>query len=141
DGPTSEEAGAAALALFDAVLTLPGAAGEAEGMLEDGLPPAMRAAMQAAGATEEQIKAVEEAFRRARQRGDEFARHYEATVGITYIERGTQRRTDPGMPSLGELFRQHGGPVVGPPGPDAVRLRAPAGEHVWSVEEAKRAGG
>lgn len=140
-GPNSEEAEDAALALFDAVLALTGAAGDAEGMFEDGLPPAMRAAMEAAGATEEQIEAVEEAFRRARARGDEFAKNYEATVGITYIERGVQRRTGPGMPSLGELFRQHGGPVIGPPGPDAVRLRATAGEHVWSVEEVKAAGG
>lgn len=140
-GPNSEEAEDAALALFDAVLNLTGAAGDAEGMFEDGLPPAMRAAMEAAGATEEQIEAVEEAFRRARARGDEFAKNYEATVGITYIERGIQRRTGPGMPSLGELFRQHGGPVVGPPGVDAVRMRATAGEHVWSVEEVKAAGG
>src|SRR5690606_4613277 len=92
-GPNSEEAEDAAVDLLDAVISLTGAAGEAEGMFEDGLPPAMRAAMEAAGATEEQIEAVEEAFRRARQRGDEFARNYEATVGITYIERGTQRRT------------------------------------------------
>lgn len=140
-GPNSEEAEDAALALFDAVLTLTGAAGDAEGMFEDGLPPAMRAAMEAAGATEEQIEAVEEAFRRARARGDEFAKNYEATVGITYIERGVQRRTGPGMPSLGELFRQHGGPVVGPPGVDAVRMRATAGEHVWTVREVEAAGG
>lgn len=140
-GPKSQQAEDAAVDLLDAVLDLTGAADNAEGAFKDGLPPAFRAAAAAAGVSEEAIDAVERAFKNAESAGNSFAKEYWATVGVNYVVAGQHRLTPAGSPSLGELFRQHGGPIVGPSGVDAVPVRATAGEHVWTVDEVNAAGG
>lgn len=87
-GKTSQEAKDATIDLAKAGIELSGAVVEAQGKFDGKLTPAMKAALTAAGLTEAQIKELETGFRNATAAGDAFAKNYNATVTVTYREKG-----------------------------------------------------
>jgi hypothetical protein len=87
-GNDSREAEEAMRELGKAGIELAGAVSDAQGKFDGKLTPAMRAALQAAGLTEGQIRSLEQGFRNATAAGDEFAKNYNATVTVTYREKG-----------------------------------------------------
>jgi len=87
-GNDSREAEEAMRNLGKAGIELAGAVSDAQGKFDGKLTPAMKAALQAAGLTEGQIKSLEQGFRNATAAGDAFAKNYNATVTVTYREKG-----------------------------------------------------
>jgi len=87
-GKESTEAQLATLELSKASIELSGAVADAQGKFDGKLTPAMKAALQAAGMTEAQIKNLEISFRNAAAAGDQFAKQYTATVTVVYREKG-----------------------------------------------------
>lgn len=166
-GEGSTEAQDAAVALFEATLDLEGAALDASGAFDSDFIGSMKATLEAAGATEEQIDAVEDVLRSTNDELTEYEGEYEARVeqeGAEEAEEAAQRARRElerfasrsytaevivEYGSRGEIpqnfarlpGRQHGGPIFGRPGPDRVPIMATAGEHVWTVREVQAAGG
>lgn len=87
-GNDSREAEEAMRDLGKAGIELSGAVADAQGKFDGKLTPAMKAALQAAGLTEGQIRSLEQGFRNATAAGDAFAKNYNATVTVTYREKG-----------------------------------------------------
>lgn len=79
-GKNSPQARAASVKLAEQAVILAEAIGGAAGAFDGKLTPAMRATLEAADLSEQQIKDIEEAFRAARTQGDKFAKKYEAKV-------------------------------------------------------------
>lgn len=87
-GKKSQEAKDATFELAKAGIELSGAVADAQGTFDGKLTPAMKNALTAAGLTEQQIKDLEIGFRNATAAGDAFAKNYNATVTVTYREKG-----------------------------------------------------
>ncbi len=158
---TQQDVRDAALAVAEAVLDVQGAAADATGVFDGELTPALRRTLEAGGLAEEQIKLVEEAFADAAAAGDRFAKVYEAEVRIKRVEEAkrlveglirdlnsipaTIRSTviigqSGTIPSGQAQIRDVGGPIFGPTGAP-VPVIAHGGEHVWTAEEVRAAGG
>ncbi|HLU45248.1 MAG TPA: hypothetical protein VKZ67_09560, partial [Natronosporangium sp.] len=161
-GETSREATDAAIALFEATLELQGAAAATGGSFDGKLTPAMRATLEAAGLTEAQIEAVEKSFKDAAAAGKDFADDYIARVqvhGAKEAERQARMLRDrlreidrfinihfsvtgqAPIDSVRTPFALGGAVEHGPPGIDRVPAMLTRGEHVWTVQEVKAAGG
>lgn len=158
-GPNSQEAATASLDLLEAAIALAGAAGDASGAFNGELTPSMRSALEAMGATDAQIDAVEATLRGLIGQLNNYEGNYAAGVSLHgagavagQLDYLTRPRSvyigahGPGSLGIGpsggaRIAQQFGGPVVGPPGLDAVDARLTAGEHVWTVKEVQAAGG
>src|SRR5690554_566737 len=158
---TQQDVRDAALDVAEAVLDVQGAAADATGTFDGELTPALRRTLEAGGLTEEQIKLVEEAFADATATGDRFAKVYEAEVKIRGVEEAerlvegllrdlrnipeTIRSTviigqSGTIPSGQPQIRDIGGPIFGPTGAPVPAI-VHGGEHVWTADEVRAAGG
>lgn len=79
-GKNSPEAKAASVKLAEQAIILTEAIAGAGTAFDGKLTPAMRATLEAANLSEQQIKDVEEAFRNAKTQGDKFAKTYTAKM-------------------------------------------------------------
>lgn len=79
-GKNSREAKDASLALAESAVKLAGAVSGAADVFTGELTPEMRAALQAAGLTDQQIRDVEASFKAAAKAGDKFAGTYDAKI-------------------------------------------------------------
>lgn len=84
-GENSKEARAATRDLAKAALEMQGAAGKLGDEFTGELTPAMRATMKAAGATDDQINAVENEFKEAKKAGNAFAKTYASNVKVNGV--------------------------------------------------------
>lgn len=79
-GKNSKEAKDASLALAESSVKLAGAVSGAADVFTGQLTPEMRAALEAAGLTDQQIRDVEASFKAAATAGDKFAGDYKANI-------------------------------------------------------------
>lgn len=161
-GAGSAEANTAALDLLAAASELSTAAGDASGSFAGKLTPAMKDALAALEANDDQIAGVKEALAILRGELDTIERTYETRIearGAAEAEAAAKRlkrRLDEidrqvtihfavtGQAPVGaaRLPMQHGGPIeTGPHGVDRVPAMLTRGEHVWTVREVEAAGG
>ena len=138
-GRESEEARAAMRDLLAATIDVDGAVREAATSGFDGkLTPAMRKAAEAAGWSKQDIDALERELKQLIDRG----RQYDGSVWDATVRLHWRIDPPPQIPRFGmQVPFQHGGPVIGPAGVDQVPARLTAGEHVWTVDEVRAAGG
>jgi hypothetical protein len=131
-GRESPQARAAQIDLARAAVGLQGAVAAAAGTFDGKLKPAMRAALKAAGLTEDQIKGIEEQFRDARRAGDKFAKKYFAEATVQWRQIGDPPPFGRGVASVDgfHIAFQRGGEVKGPAGVDRISARLTAGEFV-----------
>lgn len=114
-GNDSREAEQAMRDLGKAGIELSGAVADAQGKFDGKLTPAMRAALQAAGLTEGQIRSLETAFQNATAAGDAFAKNYTATITVK-VKDGSRTLTKSelsGVYDSGAGGRQSGGYASG----------------------------
>lgn len=151
-GKESPEAEAASLELFEAIVKMTGAAQDAADSGFNGkLTPSMRAALEAAGATEGQIDDIEDALKTANKQLNNFEGNYTANVHTNFTQTGRppliNGRAPGGRVAAGGIVgaefdatAQGGGPrgsrvLVGEQRPEVVEL--PLGSRVIpSVDQA-----
>src|SRR5690606_36891510 len=137
-GRESEEAEAAMRVLLAATVDVDGAASEAGASgCEGKLTPAMEEAAQAAVWSKEDIRELERELKQLYDRGQQ----YDGSVWDATVRMHSRVDPPPQIPRGMQIPFQHGGPVIGPAGVDQVPARLTAGEHVWTADEVRAAGG
>jgi len=86
-GKNSPEAQEALRKLAERAIKLEGAVGDAAGSLTDGINPALRSTLRAAGLTEGQIDDLERQFKTAKSAGDRFSKRYTAEARVNGVGR------------------------------------------------------
>lgn len=138
-GPKSREAKDAQIELAKAATNLASKSNDAADSFSGKLTPAMHETFRAAGLTEKQIKDIENRFKEAKKRGDQFAKTYQANVRLNYEVIGG-RFYQNGVPTFNFPAHATGGvaggwTTINEEGQEAVRL--PDGSIVYPHANAK----
>lgn len=139
-GSESKEAREAQVALAEAAIDLVGASGDAAGTFDGKLTPAMRAAFEAAGLTEEQIDDLRSVFKDAGKDAEDLREDLLRLSAKYNIEVQTKYTSIGAPPQIrgSRVAVQHGGEIFGPAGIDRVPAMLTAGEFVVRREQAQR---